>query len=558
MNWLRNALIVGILVIVYVLFIRWNGFQEQKLELAQANETPLQTAQPVLDDSIPSQAVPSAPANANNTDIPSLTPSAPTDSRAVSQNRIHVTTDTLDILIDPVGGDITQVMLLKHKADKPNKDQPFTMLKQSNLHTYIAKSGMIGANGTDDPSKGRGVYRAASSRYTLNDTAETLEVDLVLEQENATVTKRFIFTKGAYLIDVKYIIANRAATPWNATLYGQIIRDGSKPSTEYLGMQPFLGAAITQTETNYKKISFGDIDDEKIAYAKQGGWIALIQHYYLSAWIPPAEANNQYELTKSSRGNYVMRFISEPTIVESRQTGEVSARFYVGPKIINTLEKISPNLELTVDYGWLWFIGKPLFSLMDMLHDLVGNWGVAIIMLTMIIKAVFLWPSAMSYRSMAKMRKLQPMMADLKERYGEDRQRMSQELMKLYRKEKVNPLGGCLPILLQMPVFIALYYVIMESVQLRHEPFIFWIQDLSVKDPLFILPLLMGVTMWVQQQLNPTPPDPMQAKIMKMLPIFFTLLFMFFPAGLVLYWVVNNTLSIIQQYIITKQIEKAD
>jgi len=284
----------------------------------------------------------------------------------------------------------------------------------------------------------------------------------------------------------------------------------------------------------------------------------MIQHYFISAWIPDADKTNHFNLRKNRSSDiYLLGFTSESTTIAPNSTGSLSASFYAGPKNIRTLSAISPHLDLTIDFGWLWMIAKPLFFGLEKIHGWVGNWGIAIILLTCSIKLLFFYPSAMSYRSMAKMRKVQPLMAELKERYGDDRQKMSGELMKLYKKEKVNPMGGCLPVLLQMPVFLALYWTLMESVELRHSPFFLWIHDLSVRDPYFVLPLLMGATMWIQQKLNPTPPDPMQAKIMQMMPIFFTALFMMFPAGLVLYWVVNNTLSITQQYFITKKIENS-
>lgn len=556
MNWLRNSLIAAILVITYVLFIRWNEFSERQQVPTVANQpaavtTPAYEAVP-SDDAVASSAT-------EESDVPEVSVSAEPVAapKAVYQPKlVTVKTDVLEVQIDTNGGDVLQVVLLKHLADKADDNQPFVLMTQNSAHTYVARSGLAGGNGPDGAKKGRAKYSVAKTNYSLNSDDQVV-VDLTLDQENAHITKRFTFTKSSYLIDVEYIITNRADTPWAAKLYGQIIRDGSEPSYGYMGMRPYLGAAITTPEVNYEKVSFDDMDDGPFKVEQKGGWVSLIQHYFISAWIPPKDATNSYELSKSSKGNYVLRFISETTTVAPHSVGTVKAGFYAGPKNIRRLEEISPHLDLTIDYSFLWFIAKPLFFALDFIHGLVGNWGVAIILLTVLIKAVFFYPSAMSYRSMAKMRKLQPMMAELKERYGEDKQKMSGELMKLYKKEKVNPFGGCLPILLQMPVFISLYWMIMESVELRHQPFFLWIQDLSVKDPLFILPLLMGVTMYIQQKLNPTPPDPMQAKVMQMMPIGFTFLFMFFPAGLVLYWVVNNTLSISQQYVITRNIEKA-
>jgi YidC/Oxa1 family membrane protein insertase len=282
----------------------------------------------------------------------------------------------------------------------------------------------------------------------------------------------------------------------------------------------------------------------------------MVQHYFISAWIPDAASQNTYHLRKLGDNDlYLMGFTGKVNDVAPGTQGSITANFYAGPKDTERLEQISPYLDLTVDYGWLWWVAKPLFWVLKFIHNLVGNWGLAIIGLTLCVKLLFFKLSATSYKSMAKMRKLAPKMAELKERLGDDRQKFSQEMMKMYKTEKVNPFGGCLPLLIQMPVFLALYYVLMESVELRHSPFFGWILDLSVKDPYFVLPIIYGITMYFMQKLNPQPTDPMQARIMQMLPLIFTFMFLWFPAGLVLYWVTNNTLSIIQQYIITKQID---
>jgi YidC/Oxa1 family membrane protein insertase len=324
-----------------------------------------------------------------------------------------------------------------------------------------------------------------------------------------------------------------------------------------MGMNSYLGAAYSTPEARYEKIDFDTIQKRNFENREaQGGWIAIIQHYFVSAWAPPQNQQNLYYVTTDSRDRNVVAFAGPTSSVAPEGEATLSATLYMGPKVQDYLEQVAPNLKLTVDYGWLWFIANPLFWLLDKIHDIVGNWGWSIVLLTVLVKLVLFPLSAKAYKSMARMRKLGPEMQRLKEMYGDDRQKMSQEMMKFYQKEKINPLGGCLPILVQMPVFIALYWMLLESVELRHAPFIFWIQDLSVKDPYFILPILMGISMFVQQMLNPTPPDPMQAKIMKMLPIIFTFFFLWFPAGLVIYWVVNNIISVAQQYFITRSIEK--
>ncbi|SMF14490.1 protein translocase subunit yidC [Alteromonadaceae bacterium Bs31] len=567
MNWLRNSLIGGILIVLFLLVIRWNEYQERQLvEVAEATSEETISATPAPE-------IPSAPKiAASDTEVSdSDIPDAPVE-KAVSQQDSEISapdqsysklisakSDTLEVLIDTLGGDIVKVALLKHQAKLEDSEKPFILLNRTEAHTYVAQSGLVGPNGTDVKGA-RPIFTTQASEYQIREDEDTLVVDLIYQQEQAEITKRFTLSRGSYLINVDYLINNKSSAPWKANFFAQIKRDDYDPivSTAF-SMKPYLGAAITTPETNYKKITFEELDEKAEKVEIDGGWVAMIQHYFISAWVPEAKSTNTFNLRKS-RGKdvYLLGFTSNRTTVAPGSIGEINTSFYAGPKDIRTLAAISPHLDLTMDFGWLWMIAKPLFLALGSIHEVVGNWGVAIILLTFAIKLLFFYPSAMSYRSMAKMRKIQPMMQELKERYPDDRQRMSSELMKLYKKEKVNPLGGCLPVLLQMPVFIALYWVLMESVELRHAPFMLWIEDLSVRDPYFVLPLIMGATSYIQFKLNPTPPDPMQAKVMQMMPIFFTILFMMFPAGLVLYWVVNNTLSITQQYVITRQIEKAD
>ena len=324
-----------------------------------------------------------------------------------------------------------------------------------------------------------------------------------------------------------------------------------------MGMQPFLGVALTQPDERFTKFSFEDIYEDPFKAQLPGGWIAIIQHYFLSAWIPNSDQTHTYSARVTASGYNIAGFTSPALILDPGQRGHVGAEFYSGPKDQYRLEEISPYLDLSVDYGWLWWIAQPLFWMLTLIHSFVGNWGVAIILLTVLIKAIFFPLSAKSYKSMARMRAVQPKLMDIREQYADDRAKQYQAMMELYKKEKINPMGGCLPILVQMPVFIGLYWMLMESVELRQAPFALWIKDLSVMDPYFVLPLLMGASMWYMQKLNPPPPDPMQAKIMQWMPIMFTFFFLWFPAGLVLYWLVNNLLSIAQQYVINKQIEGA-
>lgn len=552
MDWLRTALIAGIALICFLLVIRWNDFQES-VQVSEPQSTVAQ--QPSVGDDVGGQ-VPDA------TSVPEVGDSSattvPAQKTAAAASTVHVRTDVLDVTIDTKGGDIVRVALPTFYREIDQPDQPFVLLEQTAQHTYVACSGLIGENGTDS-NQSRPRFATAKTDYALQPGEQSLSVDLTHRQDNGVlITKRFTFEAGSHLVDISYIIDNQSQSPWQATVYGQIKRDSYNPvKSAGLGMQPFLGAATTTSEDNYLKLDFDDLADENFKHQKQGGWVAMVQHYFLSAWIPPADDINSVQLFKLNNADmYFLQFTGEPFSVAPGSTAEETVGFYAGPKDIRKLEQIAPYLDLTVDYSFLWWIAKPLFYALDTIHGFVGNWGVAIILLTICIKLLFFYPSAVSYRSMAKMRKIQPKMAELKERCGDDRQKFSAEMMKMYKQEKVNPLSGCLPILIQMPVFLALYWVLMESVELRHAPLFLWIQDLSVKDPYYVLPLIMGASMWIQQKLNPTPPDPMQAKVMQMMPIFFTFLFLFFPAGLVLYWVVNNTLSITQQYVITKQIEK--
>ncbi len=560
MDWQRTTILGAIAVVSVLLINQWGDFQERNRPVVSQ-----ETTSSVSSDTLPA-VTQIADTNAGS-DIPTLvTEQAQADATiALPQAQlISVKTDSVEMLIDTQGGDIVKVALPKHLESLENKDEPFILLNRTQATTYIAQSGLIGQNATDTAA-GRPTFRSAQSSYVMEDGSDTLNVDLVLQQDQVTITKRFVFTRGDNLVNLEYQIRNNSTQDWQAGLFAQIKRDSHNPVVvDGFGMQPYLGAALTTIDENYKKLDFDDLADEDLTRkggfksSIQGGWVAMVQHYFLSAWIPDQSQENAFSLRKAKGDMYLLGFTSPQVTVAAGENGVIKAAFYAGPKDIYRLEKVAPYLDLTVDYGWLWWIAKPLFHVLNFIYGILGSWGWSIIALTIMIKAAFFHLSATSYRSMAKMRKFGPEMQRMKELYGDDRQKMSQEMMKLYKKEKINPLSGCLPILVQMPVFISLYWVLMESVELRHTPFLGWIADLSVKDPFFILPLIMGATMFIQQKLNPTPPDPTQARIMQMMPIVFTFMFLWFPAGLVLYWVVNNTLSIAQQYVITKNIESAD
>jgi YidC/Oxa1 family membrane protein insertase len=546
----RYALIGAIAVLSWMLLTEWVIFKDKATE-QQAVMTPAfaPSESGSLDDS--------------SSDIPSIIDASDESSlglsNATNQGVINVTTDTLVATIDLQGGDIVYAGLRDYLAKIDDPSNPFVLLEQNARRVYVAQSGLIGPDGVD--SKARAQYRSEEANYALADDQDTLSVKLYhTDNAGLSVVKEFVFNRGTHLIDVNYQLSNSDVESKTVYLFGQLKRDSSAdPSSENsgMGLAPFLGAATSNADDRFKKFNFKDMLEEPYKAQTQGSWIAMIQHYFLSAWIPNPDKIHTYTTRVTKDGFNIAGFLSPATVVAPGATTTTSAQLYVGPKDQYTLEKISPFLELSVDYGWLWWIAQPLFWLLTKIHGLVGNWGVAIVLLTVLIKGAFFKLSAASYRSMANMRRVQPKMADIREQYADDKQKQSQAMMELYKKEKINPMGGCLPILVQMPVFIALYWTLMESVELRHAPFALWINDLSVMDPYFVLPILMGASMWFMQKLNPPPPDPMQAKLMQWLPIVFTFFFLWFPAGLVLYWVVNNLLSMTQQYIITKQIENS-
>ncbi len=544
----RIILIGALAIISYMLVLQWNQDYGTAPEAVAKTES-VSAYQSTSDTPADSGDLPQTATPASE-DVPGA--KAATNSQ--QKQLISVKTDVLELLIDTKGGDIIEVALPEYKAVL-GSEQPFVLLEQNGNRTYVSQSGLIGTNGPDANPKGRPSYTTASNSYQME--GDELSVDLTLTEANGVViTKRYSFTKGSYDVKMEYLVNNGSADNWQGKLFGQIKRDGSDDptATTDMGMQSYLGAVFSHAENSYDKISFDDMRDGNFKVVTNDGWVAMSQHYFLSAWIPAPGAEYSYS-SRVSNGNFIAGFVSPAFDVQPGETKTVSANFYAGPKVTELLEQAAPELELTVDYGILWWIAAPLAWLLKAIHGFVGNWGVAIIFVTVVVKALLFHVNAKAFKSMAKMRKFGPEMTRLKELYGDDRQKMSQAMMELYKKEQINPLGGCLPILAQMPIFIALYWVLLESVELRHAPFVLWITDLSVMDPYFLMPILMGATMFIQQLLNPTPPDPMQAKIMKMLPIVFTFFFLWFPAGLVLYWLVNNVLSIAQQYVINKQIE---
>ena len=454
--------------------------------------------------------------------------------------------------IDTDGGDLRQVDLPLYPIAKDKPDQPFRLLNDDTSKIFVAQSGLLAATVAPDH---HAQYQAVQKEYHLADGASEVKVPLTwVNNQGITVTKTYTFHRGNYVVDVNFEVANASKQEWRGRQYRQFERARVERESRFI--YTFTGGAISTPENKYRKLSFDDMDKQAISLDAKDGWVAMIQHYFVAAWVPKPDDADHFYSKALGDGLYVLGMSSSEQTIQAGAKGEFNTRLYVGPKRQDHLAAVAPNLELTVDYGLLTFIAKPIFWLMKAIHGVVQNWGWSIILLTVIIKLAFYKLSEASYRSMANMRRMQPKMVQIRERYGDDRQRMSQAMMDLYKKEKINPLGGCLPIVVQIPVFISLYWVLLESVELRQVPFILWINDLSAKDPYYVLPLIMGISMFIQQKLSPAPPDPLQAKIMMALPVVFTAFFAFFPSGLVLYWVTNNLLSISQQWYITRRLEK--
>jgi YidC/Oxa1 family membrane protein insertase len=513
-----------------------------------APSTPTGTSAPVpasasspVDDTVPTASA-------------AVTPPASTPAVTLAA-RVRVITDVIRAEVSAEGGNIVLLELEKHQAGTgPNNG--FLIFDDGHEHIYEAESGLLGANLPNH----RTLFTLPEGDQVLADGQDKLVLKLEAPAvDGLTVTKVMTFTRGSYLIDVSYEIRNDREEALTAQAYFQFLRD-DKPAEQSggLGVQTFTGPAFYTDETKFQKVSFDDIASGKAKHANSAdnGWVAMVQHYFVSAWLPPQGAGRDYFTKKTGGGNFTAGTVLAPITIDPGTTGNASAQLYVGPQDQNKLGEIAPGLKLVVDYGWLTVIAAPLFWLLSLLHSLTNNWGWAIILVTVVIKLIFFPLSAASYKSMAKMRVLAPRMQRMKELYGNDKAKMQQEMMNLYRTEKINPLGGCLPILVQIPIFIALYWVLLGSVEMRQAPWLGWIQDLSAKDPYYILPLIMGASMLIQTKLNPNPPDPLQAKIMLAMPIVFTIMFLSFPSGLVLYWVVNNVLSIAQQWQITRMIEQ--
>jgi len=474
--------------------------------------------------------------------------------------RISVYTDTFKLIIDTQGGGINQVLLPDYPVSPTQPDEPFQLMDDRSGSFFIAQSGLQAAQG-DAPTH-HALFSAKASEFRLEEGKDELRVPLYWSGDNGLqVIKTYVFHRNRYLIDVEYQLKNSSDQPWRGRQYRQLQRkfvgDDEKPKF----INTYIGGVLYSEADKYEKIDFSDMEESDLNRTVKGGWTAMIQHHFLAAWIPEKEVENTF-YTKVVNSNFGKRYViglySNAIEVAANGTALLKSELFVGPKEQVRLEAVEESLKLTVDFGILTIIAQPIFWLLKLLHSFLGNWGWAIIFVTLIIKLIFYKLSEASYRSMANMRRLQPKLQELKERHGDDRQKMGQATMDLYRKEKINPLGGCLPMLVQIPVFISLYWVLLESVEMRQAPFMLWINDLSAKDPYFVLPLIMGVSMFIQQKLNPAPVDPVQQKIFMIMPVAFTFFFAFFPSGLVLYWAVNNVLSIAQQWYITRHVLAAE
>ncbi|KOO04900.1 membrane protein insertase YidC [Vibrio nereis] len=529
----RNILLIALALVSFLLFQQWQ---------VAKNPTPQPIEQAQSSSTLP------APSFADELD--------PAPAQQASAKTITVTTDVLTLSIDTVGGDVVNADLNQYSAELDSSD-PFVLLKNEAGHQFIAQSGLVGPQGIDLSSTNRPHYAVSDDQFTLAEGQDELRIPMTYSANGLEYTKTIIVKRGSYAVDVEYNVVNNSGNNATFGMYAHL-RQNLMDDGGSITMPTYRGGAYSTEENRYSKYSFDDMQDRNLSLNLPNGegWAAMIQHYFASAWIPRNEPGTSlYTRVIGNLGDIGVRMPNKT--IANGDSAQFTATLWVGPKLQNQMEEVAPNLDLVVDYGWLWFIAKPLHMLLSFIQSFVGNWGVAIICLTFIVRGAMYPLTKAQYTSMAKMRMLQPKLQAMRERIGDDRQRMSQEMMELYKKEKVNPLGGCLPLILQMPIFIALYWALMESVELRHSPFFGWIHDLSAQDPLYILPILMGASMFMIQKMSPTTvTDPMQQKIMTFMPVMFTFFFLFFPSGLVLYWLVSNVVTLIQQSLIYKALEK--
>lgn len=538
----KTLLYFTLFFIVYLLWAEWQKDYGPKPAVPVATQSAEKNAR--LDSDVPTPINVAAPEAGAMVQPPVL----------MTSQKITIVTDVLEVEIDTRGGDVRKTTLRKYAIDAKRQDQKIDILTEDEVNFHIAQSGLVSANKDTAPTHNE-IYTAEQKEYRLAEGVNELVVPLHwMGSDGVKVTKLFTFRRNDYTIDVDHKVT-AGHNGWSGSQYMQLFRTQPSSEGESMFIYTYTGGIIYNDEIKYEKIDFDDMREKNLKNELENGWLAMIQHYFLVAWIPEKDGKNLYfSRFNADTGRYVLGARSSAKRLQPNEQADFNSRLVVGPKLQYKLGEIEPGLELTVDYGVLTIIAKPLFWLLNQFHEMFGNWGWAIIFLTITVKGLFYKLSEMSYKSMAKMRKVAPRMKQMKEQYGDDRQAMSKAMMEMYKREKINPMGGCLPILVQIPVFISLYWVLLESVEMRHAPFALWLDNLSVRDPYFVLPVLMGISMYVQQKLNPAPIDPVQQKIFQYMPIGFTVMFAFFPAGLVLYWVVNNLLSIAQQWVITKRI----
>ena len=570
---LRPMLFMGLIVLSYLMWVEWQKDYGPQPIAPTSNTTP--TFEPSAipgsqDNSIPSGADLPDPGAGNTStnqgDIPTPASSQTVVQQAAmsgARELLTVTTDVLEVSIDLTGGTLVSAKLLDYPVELEIPDIKVDLFSQDGPGLFIAQSGLLSQAAAPNHTS---TYQSASMLYTLSQNADEIRIPLTWDDGNGLlVTKTFIFKRGAYEVAVRHTLTNESGQTWTGSRYDQLQRsvppDQDDGGFTNPGRYSFFGIGFYSPDEKFEKIDFDDVADKPFSRSFNGGWLSMVQHYFFTAWIPPAEQQNSYSTQVYSPAGfprYIARAVSPSVDIGAGTSHEFESRLYIGPKLQDQIEEVAPGLGHTVNYGIFTVFSKPLYWLLSKIHSVTNNWGWAILLLTVLIKLAFFKLTEAQYRSMARMRKLQPRIEQLKERYGDDKQRMSQAMMEMYKTEKVNPLGGCLPILVQIPIFIALYWVLLESVELRQAPFILWIDNLTARDPYFVLPVLNAAFMMMTQRLTPTAGmDPMQRKIMQFMPIGFSVMFAFFPAGLVLYWATNAGLSLAQQWYITRKIEAA-
>jgi len=544
----RQILLVALGVILLLLWFRWEDAQKARMPVV---ESPV-AGQRAIEGGAPS--APSTPTATTNSDggqasAPRVT--APTQQDMASGKRVRVLTDLLDVQIDTYGGDLRFLGLRKHPKELNTPDVPFPLMQDKGDEILIAQSGLVGHSKNYPFHRTR--FTTGKTNYVLRDGQDSISVDLSWRaKDGVRYIKRYTFKRDSYVIRIDFLVDNRSRATWQGYFYSQFLKKPVEQESGFMSLPTFDGGVIYTKENQYEKVDYDELAGEPLKINVVGGWAAMMQHYFVSSWMPAEKQPGQIYSSSPSPEHYVIGYkYTEPLTVAPGKSAQVGIDLFAGPKETDRLKPLAEGMNLTIDFGWLTFISAPLYWLLTAINSFVGNLGWSIIVLTIMIKAAFFPLNNTQYKSMAKMKKIQPRMAALKEQHGSDRERYSKEMMALYKKEKVNPMSGCLPIVVQIPVFIALYWVLLESVEMRQAPFALWIKDLSVQDPYFVLPVLMGASMFVTTWMSPTT-DPMQRKLFLMMPVMFTAFFLFFPSGLVLYWLVNNVLQIIQQTYINR------